>query len=40
MWKVDETLTYENETKKWYIAIIFAKQKHNILTQIYFNDRM
>ena len=40
MWKVDETLAYENEKKIWYIATILAKQELNILSQIYFIDKM
>ena len=40
MWKVDDTLAYENETKQWDIGSILVKQKPDILTQIYFNGKM
>ena len=40
MWKVDDTLAYENETKQWDIASILVKRQLDILTQIYFKGKM
>ena len=38
MWKVDDTLAYENESKQCDIANIPIKQQLDI-TQFYFNDK-
>ena len=39
MWKVDDTLAYENEAKQLDIANIPVKQQLDISTQFYFNDK-
>ena len=39
MWKVDDTLAYENEAKQWDIANISVKQQLDISTQFYFKDK-